>query len=350
MPQDSIACPIGPAARDSEATHSSTSASTSDTAVDDSTVQVAAGRGTIPTFLTPGVLCVQEAIAKADTLIEAMGWIRRFRGKTTVIKLGGSVLDDEDALMHILLDVIFMETVGMKTVVIHGGGKAINRALGEAGIEPNFVQGRRVTDMPTLEIVERVLAGELNEFLTEEIERLGGRAMNLSFKTTNVLFGEKLTLDQDDESGGDIGFVGKITRVDRSVIEGLLYTDQVPVIPSMCEGADGEHYNVNADTAAMAVAQSLGAEKLVFLSDVNGVRRDKDDPDTIIHSLDENEARELIDQGVIASGMIPKVEACLETLGRGVGKVHIVDGRLRHSLLLEVFTTEGVGTEIFKKR
>ncbi len=287
---------------------------------------------------------MQEAIAKANTLIEAMGWIRRFRGTTTVIKLGGSIVDNEEALMHILLDVVFMETIGMKPVIVHGGGKAINRALAEAKIEPNFIQGRRVTDEATLQIVERVLAGELNVFLTEEIERLGGRAMNLSFQTTNILFGEKLTLP----SGEDLGSVGHVTRVDRGVIEGLSYTDQVPVIPSMCEGPDGEHYNVNADTAAMAVAQALGAEKLVFLSDVNGVRRDKEDPDTIIHSLSAAEASALIDDGTIDAGMIPKVQACIETLGRGVKKIHIVDGGLRHSLLLEVFTTSGVGTEIHK--
>ena len=167
-----------------------------------------------------------------------MGWIRRFRGKTTVIKLGGSLLDDESALMHILLDVIFMESVGMKPVIVHGGGKAINRALNEAGIEAHFVRGRRVTDAATLEVVQRVLAKELNVFLTEEIERLGGRGMNLSFETTNVLFGEKLATDPQE----DLGFVGEVTRVDRSVIEGLSYTDQVPVIPSMCEGANGERY------------------------------------------------------------------------------------------------------------
>lgn len=291
---------------------------------------------------TLGDFSVDEAIAKADTLIEAMGWIRKFRGKTTVIKLGGSLVDDEDALRHLLLDVIFMETVGMKPVIVHGGGKAISRAMAEAGIEPQFIRGRRVTDPQTLEVVERVLAGELNVYLTEEIERLGGRAMNLSFRTTNVLFGEKLIA----EDGADLGSVGQVTRVDRDVIEGLSYTDQVPVIPSMCEGSEGERYNVNADTAAMAVAQSLGAEKLVFLSDVNGVRRDKDDPDTIIHSLDAEGARRLIEDGVIETGMIPKVEACIETLGRGVRKIHIIDGRLRHSLLLEIFTTRGVGTEI----
>jgi acetylglutamate kinase len=289
---------------------------------------------------------VQEAIEKANTLIEAMGWIRKFRGKTTVIKLGGSLLEDEDARRHILLDIIFMETVGMRPVVVHGGGKAITQALQQKGIEAQFVRGRRVTDPATLEVVRDVLAGELNVQLTQEIERLGGRAINLSPHTTNVLFGEKLITDD----GIDLGAVGHVTRVDRDVIEGLSYTDQVPVIPSMCAGSGGELYNVNADTAAMAVAEALGAEKLVFLSDVNGVRRNKDDPETIIHSLSAAEARELIACGVIESGMIPKVEACLQTLDRGVGKVHIIDGRLRHSLLLEIYTTSGVGTEIRKIR
>ena len=288
---------------------------------------------------------MQEAIAKANTLIEAMGWIRRFRGKTTVIKLGGSLLDDKNALMHILLDVIFMESVGMKPVIVHGGGKAISRALAEEGVESHFIRGRRVTDETTLKVVEDVLAGDLNVFLTEEMERLGGRAMNLSFRTTNVLFGKKLPTENDE----NLGHVGYVTRVDRSVIEGLSYTDQVPIIPSMCADEDGSSsakYNVNADTAAMAVAQALGAEKLVFLSDVNGVRREKDDPHSIIDSLSAEQARELIQTGVISDGMIPKVEACLETLGRGVRKIHIVDGALRHSLLLEIFTTSGVGTEI----
>ncbi|WP_153558103.1 acetylglutamate kinase [Roseimaritima sediminicola] len=286
---------------------------------------------------------MEEAIQKANTLIEAMGWIRRFRGKTTVIKLGGSLLDDEQALQHILVDVIFMETVGMRPVLVHGGGKAITRALQKAGIEPHFVKGRRVTDEPTRDIVRTVLAGELNEYLTQQIEYLGGRGMNLSVHTTNVLFGRRLQLD----TGDDLGYVGEVTRVERQVIEGLSYTDQVPVIPSMCvDEADGQHLNVNADTAAMAVAEALGAEKLIFLSDVNGVRRDKDDPESIINSLTAGEARELIAQEVIEGGMIPKVEACLATLNRGVGKVHIIDGSLRHSLLLEIYTTSGVGTQI----
>lgn len=294
---------------------------------------------------------MDDAISKADTLIEAMGWIRNFRGKVTVIKLGGSLLEDVAALEHLLLDVIFMETVGMKPVLVHGGGARIDQAMQQANISPSWVKGRRVTDAPTLEIVEQVLAGDITHMLTDEIERLGGRAVNLNFADdTNVLYGEKLQLADEDGSALDLGYVGQVTRVDRTVIESITYANQVPVIPSMCIDSQGQKYNVNADTAAMAVAEALGAEKLVFLSDVNGVRRDKHDPSTIMHSLSADEARQLIEDQVIDSGMIPKIEACLATLGRGVRKVHIIDGRLRHSLLLEVYTTSGVGTEIVQQR
>jgi acetylglutamate kinase len=293
---------------------------------------------------------VQEAIEKADMLIEAMGWIRRFRDKITVIKLGGSVMEDPDALTHLLVDVVFMETVGMRPIVVHGGGAAISRAMNEAKIEPRFIQGRRYTDDATLGIVERVLAGEINEALAARIEELGGRAMPLNFVGTdnnNVLFGERLTLVGPDSKPIDLGHVGRVTNVDRDTIENLCYAGIVPVIPSMAETTrGGERLNVNADTAATAVAQALGAEKLVFLSDVNGVRRQKEDPDSLIHSLNDAEARQMIASGSIESGMIPKVEACLETLTKGVRKIHIIDGRIRHSLLLEVYTNEGIGTEI----
>ena len=279
-----------------------------------------------------------------------MGWIRKFRGKTTVIKLGGSLMANPDAMQHTLLDIIFMETVGMRPVVVHGGGPSINRAMEAAAIEPVWVKGRRVTDARTLEIVERTLAYELNEQLTNEIERLGGRAMNLNFRTTNVLFGEKLLLDEPGSEPMDLGFVGHVTRVDRQTIEALTYTEQIPIIPSMCMDSIGQKYNVNGDTAAMAVAEALGAEKLIFISDVNGVRRDKSDPNSVIHSLTALEARQLIEVGIIAGGMIPKVEACLSTLDRGVGKIHIIDGQVRHSLLLEIYTTAGIGTEIIQSR
>lgn len=291
-----------------------------------------------------------EAINKADILIEAMGWIRRFRGKTTVIKLGGSLMNNPDAMRHTLIDIIFMETVGMRPVVVHGGGPSINKAMEAAKIAPNWIKGRRVTDAQTLAIVEQTLAYDLNKELTDEIERLGGRAINLNFQTTNVLFGEKLLLEEPGSEPIDLGFVGQVTRVDRQTIESLTYTEQIPVIPSMCIDEHGQKYNVNADTAAMAVAEALGAEKLIFISDVNGVRRDKDDPSSVIHSMTAEEAKELIRTGVISGGMIPKVEACLATLNRGVGKVHIIDGQLRHSLLLEIYTTAGVGTEIIQRR
>ncbi len=294
---------------------------------------------------------MDDAISKADTLIEAMGWIRRFRGKTTVIKLGGSLLEDHDAIHSLLLDVIFMETVGMRPVIVHGGGPSINRAMDKAKITPVWIKGRRSTDHATLSIVEQVLAGEINRDLVNRIEQLGGRAVNLNFESgSNVLHGEKLLLPDDAGETIDLGFVGYVTKVDRAVVENLTYAGQIPVIPSMCIDEQGQKYNVNADTAAMAVAESLGAEKLVFLSDVNGVRRDKNDPNTIIHSLTADEARQLIADKIIDAGMIPKVEACLATLQRGVRKVHIIDGRLKHSLLLEIYTTSGIGTEIVQSR
>lgn len=290
---------------------------------------------------------VDEAIQKADVLIEAMGWIRRFRGKIIVIKLGGSVMEDEDALGHVLLDIVFMETVGMRPVVVHGGGAKISRAAEAAGIEPRFIQGRRYTDEKTRDIVEQVLAYETNEHLAQRIEDFGGRAQPLNFRSTNVLTGQKLDLRDEQGEKIDLGYVGQVTNVDRTTIDNLCYAGQVPVIPSMClEEATGEKLNVNADTAAMAVAEALGAEKLVFLSDVNGVRADKDDEHSLIHSLTAEKARELIDNGAIGAGMIPKVQACLDVLDRGVSKIHIIDGRLRHSLILEVYTNKGVGTEI----
>jgi acetylglutamate kinase len=289
---------------------------------------------------------LQAAIEKADVLIEALRWIRTFRGKITVIKLGGSVMEDERAMSHLLLDILFMETVGMQPVIVHGGGAAISRAMKEAGILPRFVQGRRYTDEETVKIVEQVLAYQINEKLARGIEELGGRAQPLNFRTKNVLFGQKLALTDGSGSAIDLGLVGEVTRVDSDTIIDLCARGIVPVIPSMCLSDDGTKLNVNADTAATAVARAVRAEKLVFLSDVNGVRLRKGDPDSLIHSLTAEQARDLIRRGVIDSGMIPKVEACLETLKHGVNKIHIIDGRLRHSLLLEVYTTKGVGTEI----
>ena len=255
-------------------------------------------------------------------------------------------MEDEVALRHLLIDIVFMETVGMRPVVVHGGGAAISRAMTAAGLEARFIQGRRYTDSATRDIVEQILAYQTNEDLANRIEEMGGRAAPLNFRTTNVLRGRRLQLTAPEGQPVDLGYVGYVTDVDRSTIENICYAGMVPVIPSMCLDEQGEKLNVNADTAATAVAQALGAEKLVFLSDINGVRVHKDDPESLIHSLTAGRARDLIASGAIESGMIPKVEACLETLNRGVRKIHIIDGRQRHSLLLEVYTSTGVGTEI----
>ena len=205
---------------------------------------------------------MENAIRKADTLIEAMSWIKRFRDKTTVIKLGGSVLEDDDALQHILLDVCFMQTVGLRTVIVHGAGARISRAMATAGIESRFVMGRRFTDQATLEIVEKVLAVDTNNEIAQTLEKLGGRAMTLNFESTCVLTGELLRLVEGNGEESDLGLVGNVTEVDRMVIDNLCYAGQVPVIPSMCQTESGSRLNVNADSAATAVAAALGPPAL----------------------------------------------------------------------------------------
>ena len=214
---------------------------------------------------------VQQAIEKANTLIEALAWIRQFRDKTTVIKLGGSMLSDPEAIQNILVDILFMESVGMRPVVVHGAGSRISTAMQAAGIEPRFVAGRRYTDAATLDIVERVLAQETNQELADTFEKIGGRAMTLNFESTPVLTGQPLTLNDDQGQPLDLGFVGEVTKVDRLVnadtVDNLCYAGQVPFIPSMAETTDGQKLNVNADTVATKVAQELNAHKLVILSD-----------------------------------------------------------------------------------
>ena len=234
----------------------------------------------------------------------------------------------------------------MRPVVVHGAGSRISTAMQAAGIEPRFVAGRRYTDQATLEIVEKVLAQDTNQELADTFEKIGGRAMTLNFDSTPVLTGQLLKLNDDQGQPIDLGFVGEITKVDRLVIDNLCYAGQVPFIPSMAETEDGQKLNVNADTVATKVAQELNAHKLVVLSDVPGVLRNPDDPKSIISSLTRSEALALIEDGTISGGMIPKIEACLETIDRGVRKVHIIDGRLRHSLLLETYTSDGIGTLI----
>jgi acetylglutamate kinase len=283
-------------------------------------------------------------------LIEAMGFIRKFHGKFTVIKLGGSVMEDPESLRALLVDVVFMQTVGMRPVVVHGGGKAITVAMEKAGLTPQFVQGRRFTDEPTLTIVARVLAEEINADIERHINKFGGRASGLHHKTHQCLFGRKLWLENGAAGRIDLGHVGEVTAVDVPPIENLCLAGVVPVLPSLAEDEheEGRLLNVNADTAAAAVARAIQAEKLVFLTDTAGILRDKNEPASLIRGLTPAGCRELIAQGVIDRGMIPKVEACLTSLEAGVLKTHIIDGRLPHALLLEIFTKSGIGTEIVR--
>ena len=294
-------------------------------------------------------MIVDRASEKADVLIEAMKWIREHRGKITVIKLGGSLMEDKTAMMHLLLDVVFMETVGMKPVVVHGGGNAISAAMKAEGLEPRFVQGRRFTDDRLLAIVRRVLASEISNDLASEIKMYGGEAKVLSdCEGTNVLYGEKISLTDEKGEKIDLGSVGTVTRVDVDAIRACCDQGVIPIIPSftLMDDGSGRGLNVNADTAATEVAKELKAEKLVYVSEVNGVRTDPNDPDSMIDSLTADEAKALLTSGAIVGGMIPKIQACLETIERGVEKIHIINGRLRHSLLLEIFTSQGVGTQI----
>lgn len=314
------------------------------------TIDTPADRPTIATFRInrspTAPSSVNDAVRKAEVLIEAMSWIRRFRDRLVVIKLGGSALENAQTVRHLLTDVIFMETVGMRPVLIHGGGKAISSAMKKAGLEPRFVQGRRYTDEATLDIVSRVLAGEICDDLVRQIREQGGEAVGLSYLTWNVLHAEKLQIP--DESGRpiDLGFVGEVREVNRDLLLATLAKGTIPIIPSIGMDRQGQRYNVNADTAAAAVARTLDAEKLVFISDIPGILADKHKPESLISHLTHARCLELIADGTIDAGMVPKVEAALDALRAGVRKVHIVDGRKPHSLLLEIYSNTGIGTEI----
>lgn len=289
---------------------------------------------------------MDHAIRKAEVLIEALSYIRKFRDKLTVIKLGGSAMEDAEALKSTLQAVVFMETVGMRPILVHGGGKPIDRAMAQAGLKPRKVQGRRYTDDATLAIVVRVLLQEINTDIEKQIRRLGGRAVGPHLGSLQYLFGEKLLLPGAGGEMIDLGRVGKATRADVDLIRDFCAAGVVPVIPSLAIDADGNWLNVNADTAAAAVAAELKAEKLILLTDTPGILRDRNDPASLLSSLNASQCQELKEAGIIDEGMIPKVEACLDALKAGVKKTHIIDGRLRHSLLLEIYTDRGVGTEI----
>jgi acetylglutamate kinase len=288
---------------------------------------------------------MQEAIDKARTLIEALGYIQQFSGKIVVIKMGGSVMDDPEAIRNILTDVVFMNTVGMRPVIVHGGGKAISQAMEDRGLEVQFVQGRRYTDQRSLNVVEHVLCNEINRNLVETIEQLGSRAMGLNTLASGVLFGEKLFL-QSQGRKIDLGYVGQVTSVNAHLVQLLCQAHSVPVIAPLARDRTGMKLNCNADSAAGEVAAAVRAEKFVVVSDTHGIRRDVNDPESVASVLSEAQIRAMIDDGTISAGMLPKVDACLRALSGGVKRTHIIDGRFSHSLLLEIFSDRGVGTLI----
>jgi acetylglutamate kinase len=288
---------------------------------------------------------MQEAISKAAVLIEALTYIQRYHEKIVVIKFGGSVMDDAAAMRNILTDVVFLNAVGMRPVVVHGGGKAISSAMEQRGLEVEFVQGRRYTDQRTLTVVEHVLCNEVNRSIVETIESLGCQAMGLHTLASGVLTGERLWLEEDDRKI-DLGFVGKVVNVNAKLINLLCESNTIPVIAPLARDASGQKLNCNADTAAGEVAAAVQAEKLVVVSDTHGIRENVDDPDSTIHTIDVSAIRERILDGRISSGMLPKVESCLRSLAGGVKRTHIVDGRIPHALLLEIFTDLGSGTLI----
>ena len=284
-----------------------------------------------------------DVITKAGILTEALPYIKKFSGITVVIKYGGAALVNEDIKTTLIKDIALMKYVGFKPVVVHGGGKDINKALEAVGIEPKCKDGLRVTDEPTMEIVQQVLAGKINKNITTELCMHGINAVGICGKDAGFMQVKKAM-----PNGMDIGLVGEVTEVKTDLINTLIDNDFVPVISSIGVDENGTSYNVNADYAAVAVAGALKAEKLVFVTDVAGIMRDVNDPDSVISVIKTDEVNKLIEDGTISGGMLPKVQCCMAGVEAGVNNVHILDGRIAHCLILEIFTNKGIGTLIEK--
>ena len=288
---------------------------------------------------------MDKLIEKASVLIDALPYIQRFRNAIVVVKFGGSAMEDPANVEGVLQDVAFMECVGMKLVLVHGGGKAISRGMAEEGIDSKFVHGLRVTCERSIRVVERVLKGSVNPRIVKLLNDKGAQGKSLDgesiFRVTR-----KSATDPNTGETLDWGFVGEPGGVDTGPIHAMLAEGVIPVITPLGIGPDGKTHNINADVAAAAVAKALRARKLAFLSDVPGLLRDPCDPSTLISTLKQAEVEWLVEQGVISGGMLPKIKSCMEALSAGVRKVHMIDGRMQHSLLLEMFTDKGVGTEL----
>ncbi|HEV8341988.1 MAG TPA: acetylglutamate kinase [Candidatus Binatia bacterium] len=293
---------------------------------------------------------MENFIGKAEVLMEALPYIRRFYGKTFVVKYGGNTMIDEDLKASFAQDVVLLKYVGINPVVVHGGGPQINEMLKRMGTPTQFVRGMRVTDQETMDIVEMVLVGKINKEIVNLINQHGGMAVGLSGKDGGLIQARKMNVSVSTNGEPpeiiDIGLVGEIVGIDPTVINSLDENKFIPVIAPVGVGQKGETYNINADLVAGQIAEALRAEKLILLTDVEGV---KDRSGKLLSTLKTNQARKLIEDEVVAEGMIPKVECCIEALKGGVGKTHIIDGRVKHAILLEIFTKEGVGTEVVRK-
>ena len=283
---------------------------------------------------------MEEVMAKAEVLIEALPYIQRFNRKVIVVKYGGSAMVDENLKKQVIQDVTLLKLVGFKPIIVHGGGKEISKWVEKTGMTPEFVNGLRKTDEPTMEIAEMVL-NKVNKSLVQNVQSLGVNAIGISGKDGGLLKVEKKLSD-----GKDIGFVGEITEVNPKIIMDLLEKDFLPIVCPIGMDENFVTYNINADDAACAIAKAVSAEKLAFLTDIEGVYKDKDDPDTLISELSVEEAKALIGDGFIGGGMLPKLNNCIEAIEQGVSRVHILDGRIAHCLLLEIFTNKGIGTAI----
>ena len=285
----------------------------------------------------------QKYLDKAEVLIEALPYIQRFNRKIIVVKYGGSAMVDEQLKRTVIQDVVLLKLVGFKPIIVHGGGKEISRWVSKVGKEPQFINGLRVTDEETMELAEMVL-NKVNKELVALVESLGVKAVGVSGKDGNLLKVEKKY-----SNGQDIGFVGNITEVNPKILSDLLEKDFLPIVCPVGMDENYQTYNINADDAACAIAKQMHAEKLAFLTDIEGVYRDPQDPSTLISKLFVKAARDLIDSGNVGGGMIPKLQNCVDAIEGGVSRVHILDGRIKHCLLLEIFTDKGIGTAILRK-
>lgn len=286
---------------------------------------------------------LENEMMKAEVLIEALPYIQKFNRKIIVVKYGGSAMVDEELKRKVIEDVVLLKLVGFKPIIVHGGGKEISKWVDKVGMETNFINGLRVTDEATMEIAEMVL-NKVNKNLVNLVQSLGVKSVGISGKDGGMLKVEKKL-----SNGQDIGYVGEIKEVDAKIIHTLLENDFLPVICPVGVDDENNTYNINADDAACAIAKAVKAEKLAFLTDIEGVYKDKDDPSTLISELEIDEADELINSGFIGGGMLPKLNNCIDAIKNGVSRVHIMDGRMPHCLLLEIFTNKGVGTAILKK-